>query len=114
MFAAVGGEAWRDYHAEHSRLTTRVVVVPMIVELVSSIALLADPPDGRTALAAAGAALAMAVWALTAFAAVPAHRRLGSGRDPRAIRSLLRASLVRTIAWVAHAAVVVAMVATVG
>ena len=38
------------------------------------------------------------VIGMTAFGAVPLHRRLGVGWDPDAYRGLLRVDLVRTLA----------------
>jgi hypothetical protein len=56
LFSAVGPGEFRDYHLEHTRRTTYVVVVPMVIELLSSFALVAEPPAGRAALALSGAA----------------------------------------------------------
>lgn len=109
LFTAVGEGRFRAYHAVHSDRTTWVVIGPMVIELASSLALIADPPAGETALVLSGAALAVAVWALTAAGAAPAHGRLGDGPDPRALRSLIRISGARTLAWAAHGAVVIAL-----
>jgi hypothetical protein len=50
-------------------------------------------------------------WALTFFGAVPAHRRLADGFDAAAQRSLIAFSLLRSVAWSAHGAVVIALLA---
>ena len=111
LFAAVGSDEFRDYHLDHSRRTSWVVVVPMIVELISSFALVAEPPAGETGLAAVGAALAALVWALTFGGAVPAHRRLGAATTMEPLPGLIRVSLIRSLAWTAHGAVVIALLA---
>lgn len=111
LFAAVGADRFPAYHREHSRRTTWVVAAPMLAELVSSFALLVEPPAGETALTALGAVLAAAVWVLTFVAAVPAHRGLGDGFRHSAQDRLVRANLVRTLVWTAHGAVVIALLA---
>lgn len=111
LFSAVGADRFLGYHREHSQRTTLVVVVPMLIELGSSLVLLAEPPAGEAALTVLGAALAVAVWVLTFGGAVPAHRRLGDGFQPSAHRRLIRANLVRTLVWSAHGLVVIALLA---
>ena len=116
LFAHVGRAQFRDYHAEHSSRTSLVVVVPMIVELASSIWLAFDPPTSSngeplTALAIAGAILALGTWIVTFGGAVPAHQALEPGFDDAIHRRLLRSNLARTILWTAHGGVVVALLA---
>ena len=111
LFAAVGSSEFRRYHLEHSRRTTSVVVVPMVVELASSFALVANPPAGETGLALAGAAMAALAWALTFGGAVPAHRRLGAATTMAPLPRLIRVSLIRSLAWTAHGVVVIALLA---
>ena len=112
LFAGVGDDAWGAYHRAHTRRTTWVVAAPMAVDLVSSIALVAARPDGVGAAAVViGAVLAAVTWAATGLVAIPAHDRLGRGWDARTARRLLGANAVRTAAYSAHAAVVVAMLA---
>lgn len=107
LFAAVGAESWTSYHEQHSRRTTWVVAIPMLVDLVSSLALVAVRPDGvGPVLALAGAALAVTTWAATAGLAVPVHRRLGPGWDGGVGRRLVVVNRVRTAAWTAHAGLV--------
>jgi len=112
LFASVGDERFVSYHELHSRRTTWVVLPVMSVELVTSIALALDPPDGARVLALAGAALAVATWGLTALGAVPAHRGLGGGFSAEGLARLRRADLLRALVWTAHGAVVLALLAT--
>lgn len=111
LFASVGEDDFLGYHEQHSRRTTWVVLPVMSIELVTSVLLVLDPPGDQLALAVAGAVLAVATWALTGAAAVPAHRALGAGLSGVALRRLRRADLVRTIAWTVHGGVVVALLA---
>lgn len=111
LFAEVGPDRFARYHEQHKRRTLWVVLPAMAVELATSIALCFDPPGGETGLAVAGAALAIATWALTAVAAVPAHGAFGRGFTDEALRRLRRADLVRALAWTAHGLVVVALLA---
>ena len=76
LFPNVGEGGFAEYHRLHSDRTTRVVLPPMAVELATSFLLLLDPPAGETALAAAGAVLALSTWVLTAFAA-SVHGEIG-------------------------------------
>jgi hypothetical protein len=41
LMGAVGGAAFEDYHRAHSRLTGRVVLGPMVIELAGSALLVA-------------------------------------------------------------------------
>jgi hypothetical protein len=112
LFARVAREAFRDYHAEHTRRTAEVVLVPMILELVTSIVLVVWPPSGSGAvLAWAGLVAALVSWSVTAAWAVPMHRRLALGFDPGAHRALARADGVRAVSWTAHAAILLVMTA---
>lgn len=118
LFAQVGKSEFRTYHAEHSSRTSLVVVAPMIVELVTSIWLAFEPPtsstgDPLTALAIAGAILALGTWIVTFGGAVPAHQALEPGFDSAIHRRLMRSNLIRTILWTAHGGVVVALLAKV-
>jgi hypothetical protein len=85
----------------------------MLVELITSFVLMNDPPGDELGLAVTGAVLAAATWALTALGAAPAHGRIGrEGLNPELQRRLIRISWVRTIAWTAHAGVVIALLST--
>lgn len=108
-FPFVGHDRFGDFHEAHSRRTSIVVVLPMVVELLTSLALVAFPPAGSLGLAIAGALLAVAIWATTAVAA-SIHGEIGrQGPEPYLFQRLDRASLVRSLLWTAHGAVVIAM-----
>jgi hypothetical protein len=106
LFALVGRDGWAVYHAAHSARTAWVVVAPMVVGLVSSGWLAVERGD---ALAWAGLVLALAEWGLTFLVAVPDHARLAGGWAPDVARRLVALNWLRTAAWSAHGAVVVAM-----
>jgi hypothetical protein len=88
----------------------------MICELATSIWLAFDPPtasggDPLTALAIAGAILAIGTWVVTFGGAVPAHQALEPGFDDSIHKRLMRSNLARTVLWTAHGGVVVALLA---
>ncbi len=114
LFPAVGPDRFPEFHRIHSNRTTWVVLPPMLVELLTSWVLLFDPPADATALVAAGAVLATVTWLLTAFGAAPVHGEIGRrGLSPVLTRRLSAFSWARTFCWSAHAAVVLALLATV-
>jgi uncharacterized membrane protein len=105
LFGRVGREGFAAYEAAHARLITPIVGPAMLVELVSSIALLAARPRGMPAWAAwAGVALVGVAWASTAFVQVPLHGTLARGFDEDAHARLVATNWVRTAAWSGHAA----------
>jgi len=96
-FRLVGTAEWARYHASHTRAITRVVGVPWLVQGISTAALLISPAVGGFGAAAALAALALVTVVSTVMSAVPAHGRLTP--EARDVTGLLRANLVRTLAW---------------
>lgn len=114
LLAEIGPESFGDLHETHSRRTTWVVALPMLVELASSLVLAISPPEGLGTLAVVGAVLAVSVWAVTLAWAAPTHSAIGrAGPDPALFARLDRASLVRSWLWTFHGVVVLAMVAEV-
>jgi hypothetical protein len=82
----------------------------MIAELASAALLVASRPPGCPGwLAVAGLVTVLACWISTAAVQVPLHRRLASGFDPGAHRSLVRTNWARTAAWSSHALITLAM-----
>ena len=93
---------------DHQRRLERVVIVPMLIELVTSLALLALHPE--SVLAWLGC-LCVGVWGFsTVLIQVPAHNRLAAkGYDAQAIGSLVKWNWPRKIAWTAHGAICAAI-----
>jgi uncharacterized membrane protein len=113
QMAKVPPDAFVAYERNHQRLVS-IAVGPLFAALgLSSLALLVHRPAGVAesvpVLAVVGVAMLLAV---TAFAAVSLHSRLGAGFDDRAHRRLLVVDAVRVV--VALACVVVGVVALTG
>ena len=112
LFSYADVARFAEFHAQHSARITLIVMPAMLLELGSSLALVAvteDPLERRAAML--GVALVGVAWATTAFASVPAHGRLAGGFDAGAHRSLVATNVIRTVAWSAHAALKFALLA---
>jgi hypothetical protein len=108
----VDTQAFGRYHADHSRLTGYVVALPMILELLSSLAIVANRPTGTSSgLAWLGLGLALSSWVVTVVWSVPAHGRLAQGFDTRVHHQLVASNLARLLSWTAHSTVVLVMTA---
>jgi hypothetical protein len=106
------GSALPQYQERNVRLTTRVVGLPMLVELATVIALLVwRPVEIPLWSALLGAALLVVIWAATVLFSVPMHGRLGHGYDPAAHRRLVTTNWIRTLAWSARGVLVLWMLA---
>lgn len=111
LFNRAGAPGFVEYAREHQRLTTYVVVVPMIVELLTAAALAALRPRGLDAgLIWAGLALLAVIWASTAFLQVPQHQDLLRGFDDIVHGRLVATNWIRTAAWSARGILSLVMV----
>ena len=103
LFGQIEAASFPRYHARHSDLTTRVVAVPMILDLVSSgLLLFVRPAWLGLAPAIVGFVLALLTWLCTFLVAVPLHGRLGAGAEPALVARLVATNWLRTVAWTAH------------
>lgn len=85
--------------------------MPWLVQGATTVALLVARPGAVPGwLVAVDAVLAAGPVAITALVAVPLHRRLRDGLDQKLVSALLRANLVRTVAWTAGVVTAGAMV----
>lgn len=110
LFAAVGAESFPAYSRLHQQLTTLVVGPPMLVEaLTAGLLVVSRPPGVSAALAWAGLGLVVLIWLSTALLQIPSHGRLVSGFNAETGAFLVSTNWIRTIAWSARAAIVVAM-----
>jgi hypothetical protein len=111
LFAGVGEERFVAYQATHSRSTTFVVAPLMTIELVTSGMLALDAPEGVAGWAMwLGLGLTGVTWLATAFLSVPQHNRLEIAFDHEAWRRLVATNWVRTVAWTAHAVLLLGVV----
>lgn len=93
-----GDEAWRRYHAGHSRLTTWVVAPVMLAELGTALGLV-WLLGGEGVWVWWQAGLAVGVWGVTFGVQVPQHGRLGRGYDAGVLRRLVLGNWVRVLLW---------------
>lgn len=112
-FQLVGADEWARYHAAHGRGITRVVAVPWFLQGVSTAALLLVPPPGGLVAAGALAVLALTTVGATVAVAVPAHGRLAATVGDVDLAVLLRANIVRTLAWTGSTVVAAALLGAV-
>ncbi|MGA5302548.1 hypothetical protein ACPCHT_21655 [Nucisporomicrobium flavum] len=104
--ARAGADRWPEAHRAHTRAITPLVALIYGGLVVAGCWALLTGPGPWTWVALAATAAAALV---TAFAAAPAHQRLGAGHDPRRIAGLLRADRARlAAALVAASAAVIA------
>jgi hypothetical protein len=114
LFDLVGRSDFANYEQEHARRTTWVVAPAMGLEALSAIALVVLAGGGiARPLSVAGASLIGVIWASTAFAQVPCHKRLSMGYDDRIAHRLTVTNWIRTIAWSARAGIALALPAVV-
>jgi hypothetical protein len=100
LFNQVGSEGFTAYETRHSTLTTFVVIVPMVVELVTAFALLWQRPEGIALWQLwVGLLLVGVIWLSTALLQVPQHGVLSQGFDETAYGMLVSSNWLRTIAW---------------
>ncbi|MFL5330342.1 MAG: hypothetical protein ACJ8C4_15685 [Gemmataceae bacterium] len=100
LFAQSGRDQFAAYHSAHSAATTRLVAVPMLIEMITAIILaIAPPAPGVIAASWAGLGLIVLIWLSTAALQIPNHTRLSTGFDARTHRSLVRGNWIRSIGW---------------
>jgi|YNPBryunderm2012_1023409.scaffolds.fasta_scaffold02980_10 hypothetical protein len=100
LFSRVGLASFREYEALHTNLTTAVVLVPMLVELITALYLCYERPSAVSALEAfVGAAMLGVIWLSTMFIQVPKHTLLSTGFDEKVHQALVTTNWIRTILW---------------
>lgn len=101
MFDRVGAEEFVRYEADHCRLITPVVGLPMLVEMFTAIAILFflwDREDFRVWLTLS-LGLLIGIWLTTAFFSVPCHNKLAQGFNYESYRWLVATNWIRTALW---------------
>ncbi|MEL6347759.1 MAG: hypothetical protein AAFV53_31930 [Myxococcota bacterium] len=111
LFANVGAAEFLAYQQAHMRLTSLVVLPPMLMELAGAGILAMAPPAGVSKGAVwCGLLLVLIIWASTALLQVPRHGALVShGFDAGQHLTLVASNWIRTVAWTARSALVLWM-----
>lgn len=103
LFDRVGSEAFAHYEAEHNRLITPIVGIPMLAEIGTAVALLLAAPGYFPRWAAwLGLGLVILIWISTAVLQVPCHQRLMNGFDEATYHRLVVSNWIRTLGWSAR------------
>ena len=111
LFDQVGRDSFKNYHAIHCVRTGWVVLVPMVLELVSSSYLALVPVAGVSRwLLGLGWVLCVETWLVTFLFSVPEHNRLSQGFESPAHARLVSTNVLRTIGWTAHSALMLIVV----
>ena len=113
LFEAVGREGFAAYAQSHARLTSWVVIPPMLAEAGTAGLLLLGLRPSSVGVGAlwAGAVLLLVVWGSTFFLQVPRHGQLSAGFDGVAHTALVTTNWIRTLAWTVRGGLVLWMVA---
>lgn len=114
LFRRASRTMFFEFVRGHSIRTSWTVMPPMLVELLSSIALLMQPPEFlESALAQLGVVLVAAIWLSTFLVQVPLHRKLSNGYSATAVRALVLTNWIRTLLWTARAILLLLVLAEV-
>ena len=101
LFQYVGKESFNIFHANHMKKTTLVIGIPMILELMSLVAIFVLYPTLRShPLLLISAILIILAWAVTFLISVPLHDKLSLGADEIVLNKLVNTNWIRTIAWI--------------
>lgn len=101
LMGQVGREGFIAYEQAHARLTTYVVLPPMVTELITAGLLCWYSPEW--AWWWANLVLVLLIWGSTFLVQVPLHGKLVEGFDASVHRRLVRTNWVRTVAWTVKA-----------
>lgn len=111
LLARFGAETSTSVAEEHQRRTGYVVALPMAVEGVTTLALLADAPSSVwVGWPWIGAVLLAIVLLSTVLLSVPLHARMAHAHDERTGRRLVLTNWPRTIGWTARGVISAVMV----
>jgi hypothetical protein len=97
LFATVGYDRFRAYHACHTRTITWIVGPLMLAELATAILLVVGGAREPWLLVSLPPLLFN--WLSTGLVQVPLHNRLATGFNPDAHRRLVATNWWRTLAW---------------
>lgn len=96
-FQYVGRDNFKAFQFHHVNSIDKIVIPIMVAELATSFGLAWT--DGFLSLNAIGFYIVILIWVSTGFFSIPAHTKLESAKDDRAIRKLVSTNWFRTILW---------------
>lgn len=100
LFKSVGELQFTEYHTEHIKRTGWVVILPMLVEIVSSFSIFALTPLGlNKSIAFIGLLLLGIIWGSTFLAQVPVHEELSEKFTLESWQRLVKSNWLRTLGW---------------
>ena len=100
LFNKVGSATFNNYHKSHVIFTGRVVVVPMVLELVVALLWFFDCLDTQYLYPSIiNIIILFGVWGSTFFFQVPAHNRLAVQFNQNDYHRLVKTNWVRTLLW---------------
>ena len=108
LFAQVGEDLFRAYHADHNVLITYIVLPAMLLEAATAACFIIFRPRFMTPIEAwVGLILVGVAWGTTFFLSVPQHGVLAAGFDVEAHHLLVSTNWIRTAAWSARSVLLV-------
>jgi hypothetical protein len=114
LFSQVGRAEFPAYETAHSILITPIVGIPMLIEAVTALLLLADRPASIPFwVALVGVGLVGVVWVSTMVLQVPQHNVLAGGFNQSAYEFLVNSNWIRTLAWSARGGIALWMLAVI-
>ena len=109
LMSRVGPAAYPNYQRAHQSLTSLAVGPAMLVELLTSIALVVSSPQDP--LCWLGLVAVIALWASTALVQIPLHAALAEGFDAAAHARLVSTNWLRTGLWSFRGALALGLIA---
>jgi hypothetical protein len=95
-FRYVEPQKFIEFAHFHQKWMTPIVALPMVLELLSSLALIWYKPSHLMVICFV---FVLVIWSTTFFLSVPFHAKLSEGFDLMTIERLITSNWLRTIAW---------------
>jgi hypothetical protein len=100
LYSSVGRAEFIQYERNHTAVTGRVVIPPMLIEAGTLALLWLTRPVGISSLMMViGTIPLVVVWASTFLLQVPCHEVLSEGFDESTYQRLVSTNWIRTWAW---------------
>lgn len=107
VFNFVEEKIFPEFSLFHSSSTTYVVLVPMIIELLTSFMLIyLSPGNIPYSILLGGFFIVVLIWIITFLLLVPLHNKLNNRKDTYQISKLTRFNWFRTILWTVRGVII--------